>query len=174
MIADITASNRVPGPTYAEVRDELDAAAADRARFDPQRVRKGNMTEEQAEWRRRILGAMYDDIGRIIERTGTCTENHNFTWADRRAELLREIAFRRHEFPRRVRAGDLDQATADLRFLRLQAALAIYDDGFDFPINPQDKRPRHEQWRPAQAAIGAEAAAVRARLAMEERDTSHG
>lgn len=156
-IAALTASHRVPGPTFADVRAELLRTAAERAAVDPLAVRKGNMTEGQAAERQQILQAMAADIDRICARAGTGTEQHRFPWAARRRELQAELDRRRRDYPPKVRAGDFDQATADRRILQLRAALAIYEDGWDWPPNPQDPRRWIDQFRDVAAAIDAEA-----------------
>lgn len=154
-IAQLTASHRVPGPTFAQVHAELQQLARDRARFDPELVRKGNLTQGQARDRMEIVRAMMADIDRICSRAGTCTEQHSFPWAARRRELQQELHARRRTFAQRIRAGDMDQATADRRNLALQAMLAVYEEGWDWPPNPKDPRRPLDQFRDVTAAIEA-------------------
>lgn len=154
-ITQLTASHRVPGPTFAQVREELLATARDRTRFDPELVRKGNLTQGQARERQDILQAMIADIERICTRAATCTEQHAFPWAARRRELQQELAARKRTFPHRVRGGDMDQATADRRVLALRAMLAVYEEGWDWPPNPKDPRRPLDQFRDVTAAIEA-------------------
>lgn len=137
-----------PDVAFDDIAREIERELAHRRSAYPRWVDKGNMRREEAERAIGLLEAVALDVERLrharapTER-GEPSRNpfelerhHGYGWAERRAELLRELAMRARMYPRWTAKGNMTGAEAARRIRRLEAALAIYEGGFDWtPAN---------------------------------------
>ncbi|GGD74130.1 hypothetical protein [Croceicoccus mobilis] len=152
--------------TLADALAELQREYHARDLTFPEWLKKGRMTDTESRYEREIFAAMVNDFRRQIAGQPSRTESHGFTWAQRRAALQRELAWRAGAYPEWIAKGRMLQAEADTRTARLSAVLANYEEGWDWHPDPADRRPLHEQWRPVQAAIAATQPDAQQRMVM--------
>jgi hypothetical protein len=134
-----TVSHLFPGLTYADCRAELDRELAQRRRVYPDRVAKMRMTQAEADYQIAIFTAIRDDTLRM-ERSFTDhpepvegqRSTHNFSWADRRRAIERELDYRTRFYPQWIANHRLTQEKADRQMAALKAVLWRYDMGFDW------------------------------------------
>jgi len=137
-----THSPRYPAITYAHVAAELFREGQSRHRTYPAMIEQGRMTPEQAEQGYQMAHAWLEDCSRLTSylalpapRPHAMPHQHrtlNFTWAERRAAIDRELAQRRRLYPRWIEAARLDAAQAQHRLDCLTVMAEIYDDGLDW------------------------------------------
>lgn len=119
--------------TAAQIAAELARELAMRRQVYPGRVREGRMTQDEAGRQIAIAEAWADDLRRCISPPGAIPDaTHRIPWAERRAALTRELAWRERVFARRVAEGAMTRADAAHRTACLAALAARYDDGFDW------------------------------------------
>jgi hypothetical protein len=130
-----------PTVTYADIAAELVREAAARARAYPDRVKKGAMTQQDADYQLALAAALRADCTRFAQAQPagapmvnplTLPIGHSLTWAERRAGLQRELALRARFYPQWIAKGSLTQANATRQTDRLAALLACFEDGFDW------------------------------------------
>ena len=123
---------------------ELEREAGQRERFYPDRVAKGRMLEADASRNIIVAHAWIEDARRIrqcwFDAPGTppAPPAHGVDWHSRRFYLLRELELRARVYPRSIAEGKLLEADARQRTACLEALLAIYEDGWDFPGSEAD------------------------------------
>jgi hypothetical protein len=147
-----------PAIGLADIADELHRERAARAKLYPKRVAEGRMTEAEAAFGRDLIAALIADLARLEWPRVNCAETHGFSWAQRRAGLAAELAWRRRFYPEWIAAGRLDKAEAERRTARLTALLYVYEDGFDWRA-ANGARPEFAKWQnrtPAENAALAE------------------
>lgn len=140
-------SHLFPSTSWADCRAELARELAHRRRTYPDRVNTGRMKQADAEYQIAIFAAIASDIDRMAnpvrpEPVGAVGDashqrllsngNHSFTWAERRAAIERELAFRDRFYPQWTASGRMTAAQADRQCTALRAVLWRYDAGFDW------------------------------------------
>lgn len=73
--------------------------------------------------------------------TGSGSTSSSPACSTRRNGLIRELELRARHYPQWIRKGRLTQADATSQTQRLQAMLALYDEGLDFPGTLEDFAP---------------------------------
>lgn len=136
-----------PDVTLAQLEAEIAREWDLRRRVYPDRVAKGNMTQDEADWQLRIAEAWSKDAWRIkqawfIDHRPPIAPPHGLTWRDRRAGLLRELELRRRVYPRQIASGNLLEIHATRQLRPLECLLAIYEDGWDW-FGSDGQRPGH-------------------------------
>lgn len=121
-----------PDVSIADIVTELQREADARRRTYPDMVRKGNMTNAEAEDGFAIIAAMLSDCGRMAPAWRPREQDHTWSWDQRRVALQRELALRERLYPRWIEEGRLAQDNATRQARRLRALLWIYEDGFDW------------------------------------------
>lgn len=135
---------RFPGVTFAIAAAELAREGDARRRVDENKIATGRMSQGEADERQRILAAIAADLERIrafwprLPHQGEGPEpQHVYTWRDRDRTLLLELDQRRRFYPEWTAAGRLAQADADRRVKILEAIHALYEEGLDWPADPE-------------------------------------
>lgn len=166
---------RFPHITWAAIRTELARELASRRAAYRDWVAKARMTQEEADWQLAVIEAIGMDAARFeacrskfpVTNPLTRPSGHRFTWAERRAALLRELDYRARLYPDWIRKARLTQADADRQCACLEAMLALYEEGLDWtPANTvmpafASLTPTHEQqasrdeWTEIERAISA-------------------
>jgi hypothetical protein len=145
---------RYPDLTWRHIAAELERELAHRLNFYRRQVDKSAMTDAEARHQIALFEALAEDCARFERAHAsapmvnplTIPAKHRFSWRERHDALLRELGLRERLYPQWIDKGTLLQADADDRRRRLEALLALYEDGLDCP--PAD-------WPDAAAAIQA-------------------
>lgn len=137
--------HRFPGITMAAIAAELLREQASRRAVYGRAVDKGSMEPREADWQHALTRAWIEDAARFARALApvdlgqpmldprTLPPSHAITWQDRRAGLQRELDQRARFYPRWIDKGNLDPAQARHQIACLEALLALYEDGLDFP-----------------------------------------
>lgn len=135
---------RFPGVTFAAAAAELTREQDARRTVDAARIEKGRLSPAEAEERQRILAAIGADLERIrafwphLPHQGEGPEpQHGYTWRERDRAIAAELAMRRRLYPEWIAGGRLTQADSDRRIKILEAIHALYEDGLDWPADPE-------------------------------------
>ena len=150
--------------TAEQIASELEREISMRRQVYPGRVADGRMTQAEAARQIAIAAAWAEDLRRCTSPPGPLpTATHGFTWAERRAALTRELAFRARVFGRRVAEGAMTRADAAHRTACLEALAARYDDGLDWRASngrrpncldrDPDGRIAWKEWQDQRAAV---------------------
>lgn len=149
----MTPVTRFPLVTWAHIAAELERELAHRERVYEHQVSKGRMHPDDARYQLAIARAWREDCQRFerahapIERGQpmvnplTIEALHGLDWQARRNGAIRELELRARHYPEWIRKGRLTQADATRQTQRLQAMLALYDEGLDFPGTAADFAP---------------------------------
>lgn len=123
-----------PGITYAIATAEVERELASRRRLYPDRVDKGRMKQQEADFQIDVMTAIAADTIRMgqIGQEETPPATHAFTWFDRRRALERELDLRGRFYPQWIASLRLTQANADRQMDAIKAILWRYDAGFDW------------------------------------------
>lgn len=161
-----------PAVSFAAIAAELADETRRRARVYPGMIAKARLGQAEADRLQALIAAIAADLewARQYPAGVSGAELHDrpaFTWAEKRAELARELALRARHYPRWIAEGSLTQAEADHRTACLQAMLALYNDGLAWRATPgSTPEQARAEWRTTQAALDAEAAASQQELAL--------
>ncbi len=122
-----------PRVTRTAIAEELAATAAWRAANWPDWVAKGKLHASESAAQTRLWQAVQQDAQRLLQPAHLRpAASHGASWADRRAALQRELAWRRTVWPDWVAKGRITAEQARFRTHCLQALLDDYDGGFDW------------------------------------------
>lgn len=133
--------HRFPDVTWQHVCSEITREIAYRMNAYPRLVEKGRMAQRDADRELAIMDALGQDAARFAaaDAAGGATPapKHAFTWRDRHAAIVRELAWRARVYPELARKGrppSPDQAEIYNR--RLACLQAVYEEGRDWiPAN---------------------------------------
>lgn len=114
----------------AEQRDavvaELERELENRGRVFPDRVGKGRMTEQEADYQLEIWREILDNVAQGLGAPSWWLDGHRFPWLDKVKALNRELDYRRRLFPDWIAKGRLDQASADRRVELVEMVRDLY------------------------------------------------
>lgn len=111
---------------------ELERELEQRRRHYPDRVRKGDMTQEDADYRTAILAEIRADMNVAFHPkpwtvpTGMNLVEPQFPWAAKVKELERTLAARDRHYPVQVRKGELTEADAAAQLDALRHVRDLY------------------------------------------------
>lgn len=142
-------------PTFAQVRAELARELQARRRLYPDRIAKGRMDPQEADFQQAIIAAIAQDLDAVIAVAVPQLPRRAFTWAQKRQALLRELEYRARFYPEWIAKGRLTRDQADHQSACLAAMLALYDDGLTWEPTPPDcpAEQRRQQWRDLSAQL---------------------
>lgn len=140
--------HRFPRLTLGAIAAELQREAALRGTFYPAQVERGRMTRADADYGLALAQAWIADMARIATALAPLAQGrpalrpsadpgHTLTWRQRHTGLMEELALRARVYAREIDRGRLTRADAAHRTACLAACLAFYDDGLDWPEDPQ-------------------------------------
>lgn len=113
----------------AEQRDavvaELERELENRGRVFPDRVGKGRMTEQEADYQLAIWREILDNVAQGLGASWH-VDGLRFPWLDKVKALNRELDYRQRLFPDWIAKGRLDQATADRRVELIEMVRDLY------------------------------------------------
>lgn len=141
--------HRHPGITFAAIAAEIARELEIRAPFYQRQVDRGRMTRREASFGLDVAAAWAQDCERLRVAMAPNAQGrpalppappaHGLRWRDRVAGLQRELAHRAEIYPREIERRRLTAADAAHRTSCLEALLTFYDDGLDWPDEP-DRR----------------------------------
>ncbi|WP_310532545.1 hypothetical protein [Novosphingobium sp.] len=144
---------RYPDVTWAAIAAELEREIHFRERTYDREITKGRMDPEAAKYQLAIARAWREDCHRFEQAhapiaKGLPMQNplqipavHGLDWQARRAGVQRELTYRARLYPVWIDKGNLTTADAARRTRALEAMLALYDEGLDFPGTAEDFAP---------------------------------
>jgi len=142
--------SRFPGVTFAAIAAELTRELGQRPAAYDRMIAKGSMTRAEADWQIAVAQAWREDCIRFAQAHAPIEQglpmlnplgleaSHQIAWSDRRAALQRELAYRARLYPGWIAKGNLLASDATHRTVCLEAMLALYEDGLDFPGTRED------------------------------------
>ncbi len=146
---------RFPAITFAAIAAELARELALRGPFYQRQVERCRMTRHQANTGLDVVAAWQEDCARMQAAFAPLAQGrpaalpppprHTLTWRSRHAALLAELAQRAEIYPREIERRRLTPADAAHRTACLQALLAFYDDGLDWPADPATRAALHTE-----------------------------
>lgn len=135
---------RFPGVTFAAIAAALTRAAGWQAEADRRAVAKGNLTERDAAFDRALAAAWQEDLTRMEAAyaqlghiSAVPAAAHAISWRHRTAGLTGKLAGLATTLPQLIARGSLLAAEAAQLTRCFEAMLAFYEDGLDWPHDPQ-------------------------------------
>lgn len=109
-------------PILAELVREGDS----RARVYPDRIAKGRLAQQEADYQQRIWAEIVDNVAEALGSGSLRVSGMTFGWQEKVDALEREVDYRSRLYPGWVEKGRLDQATADRQLDLVSAARDLY------------------------------------------------
>lgn len=150
-------AGRCPGISWNDVTRDIATEIAQRRRLYPDRVARGQMSSEEADYQIAIFGALAADVARIMANACDQAPAHRYSRAARIDALLRERSYRQRLYPKWVTTGQISADQATHRTHCLDALLERFDEGLDWVAT-------NGKWISDSSATPAEIAATRAEL----------
>lgn len=136
--------HRFPGLTFAAIAAELAREAQLRIKAHARALERGRMSQADVAREAALVAAWQEDCRRMAQLQpgqdpSATPPRHGLTWRARVQGLERELALRDRHYPDWIQAGRMTAAEGQHQRRCLQAMLAFYQDGLDWPEDPETR-----------------------------------
>lgn len=136
--------HRFPGLTFAMIAAELAREAQARIKTHALALERGRMTQADVAREAALVAAWQEDCRRMAQLQpgqdpAAAPARHGLTWRARVQGLERELALRARYYPGWIEQGRMTQTESQHQLRCLQAMLAFYQDGLDWPEDPESR-----------------------------------
>lgn len=136
--------HRFPAITFAAIAAELAREAQARIATHARELARGRMAPADVAREAALVAAWQEDCRRMAalqpgQNPNAAPPRHGLTWRARVQGLTRELDLRAKHYPAWIEQGRMTATQSAHQVQCLQALLAFYHDGLDWPEDPEQR-----------------------------------